>query len=328
MIKFLLIQYFLLIVPIIFFLILLYFKWWKKNIFSSINDLKTTFKKNTYYYKFYYLLIFLIFLIYTIIFAKPVLEKSYQNILKNGIDIQIVLDVSYSMTAKDLLPNRLEVAKEVISNFVDKIVTDRIWLIVYSWKVFISMPLNFDYNIVKKTIEKVNIDIINQYYTFLQWTATGDALILAWKLFSNDSREKVIILLTDWEANKGINPLLAIEYLNKKYSWKIRIYTIWIWWDDKTTVEILDMNWVTQIIEIWWVNEEMLKLISSKTNWLYFRATNKESLEYVFDKISELEKKEIITESVKVNIENYITLIYALIFFFYIFLFVKIRKWI
>ncbi len=325
MINFLHLKYFLLLFPIIFLLLLLYFNWWKKIHFSWMNDIKNIFKSNTVFYKLYYVFIFIIFLLFVSIFAKPVQQNTLEKITKNWIDIQIVLDVSYSMLAKDLEPNRLEVAKDVIFNFIDKITTDRVWLIVYSWKTFTSLPLSFDYNIIKKTIKKIDINIINQQYSTLQWTATWDAIILAWKSFNNNKREKVIILLTDWEANKGIDPLLASEYVRDKFWWNIKIYTIWIGWNEKTTVSIINNLWIQEEIKIWWLNEEILKLISEKTNWLYFRATNRGALEDIFNKISKIEKKEITSDIFKINKENYTFVLYLLIFLFFIFLILK--KW-
>lgn len=327
MIKFLYAKYFLLLIPIIFFIILLYFKWWKKIVFWWMSDLKYIFKSNTYYYKIYYFLIFLIFVLYLCIFSKPVIENKLEKVTKSWIDIQIVLDVSYSMIAQDLEPNRLDVAKDVISNFVNKIDSDRVWLIVYSWKVFTSLPLSFDYNIIKKTIKNISINTINQNYFEMQWTATWDALILAWKLlFSQDNREKVIILLTDWEANKWIDPLLAMNYIKEKFWWKIRIYTIWIWGNKKTTISITNALWQTEQMQISWVNEDMLKTIATKTNWKFFLARDRESLENIFDTISKLEKREITSEIININSERYSYFIYILVFIFSTFILFKYIK--
>jgi Ca-activated chloride channel homolog len=72
------------------------------------------------------------------------------------------------MTAEDLKPNRLEVAKEVISNFVDKVESDRLGIIVFSGKTFTSLPLSFDYDIIKKIISRIDINIINQRFMNMQ----------------------------------------------------------------------------------------------------------------------------------------------------------------
>lgn len=327
MIKFLHINYFFLLIPIVLFILLLYFKWWRKIIFTWLEDIKIIYKNNTKYYKLYYVLIFSIFLLFIIIFSKPVIENKLEKVTKKGIDIQIILDISYSMIAQDLEPNRLEVAKEVIWQFVDKIESDRVWFIVYSWKVFTSLPLSFDYEIIKKTIKNITINTINQNYFEMQWTATWDALILAWKLLYNgDNREKVIILVTDWEANKWINPLAALSYIKQEFWWKIRIYTIWIWWDKKTTISITNPMWQIEQMEIWWVNEEVLKIIANNTNWKFFLARDKESLENIFDTISKLEKREIVSNNIYVNKDKYNYFVYILIVLFLSFIILKYIK--
>lgn len=326
--KFIYINYLFLIIPIFFLILYIYYFniHRKKILFSWILDLKSIFKKNTYFYKLYYILIFLIFLFFLLIFSKPVVQKSNEFWLKNWIDIQILLDVSFSMLAEDMSPNRLEVAKSVILDFVDKIYTDRVWLIIYAWKTFTSLPLSFDYNIIKKTINKINVYTINQNFTFLQGTAIWDAMILASKYFSNYDREKVIILLTDWEANRWINPIEALNYIKTKNDKKIKIYTIWIWWKDKTTVKIKNPQWIEEVIGIWWVDEKILKLISQNTWWEYFRATDKDSLEKIFDKISKLEKKDIILETIYIDKEEYRVFLYILILLFLFLIILKQKK--
>lgn len=319
--------YFLLLIPIILFLILLYFKWWKKILFWDISVLEKVFKKNTYYIKIYYFIIFIIFVLFASILARPVSQNVLEKNNKNWIDIQIVLDVSYSMIAEDLKPNRLEVAKDVISWFLNKIQTDRVWIIVFAWKTFTSLPLNFDYNIIQKIVSKITINTINQTSnSSMQWTATWDALVKASDSFWNDNkREKVIILLTDWESNRWLEPLLAIEYIKKSYSENIKIYTIWIWWNKETTIKIKNQFLWYQEMKVWAVDEETLKMIAKKTNWKYFRATNKNTLENIFDTISKLEKKEIELEKIEINNEEYRYFLYNLILFFILFL--GIKRW-
>jgi len=288
--------------------------------------LKEVFKNNTIYYKIYFILLFFIFVFILLIFSKPVITDTLEKNMKNWIDVQIVMDISYSMIAEDLKPNRLTVAKDVILDFLDKIQTDRVWIIIFAWKTFTSLPLNFDYNIVKKIVEKISVDTINQRYTHMQWTAVWDALILAADTFDDkEDREKVIILLTDWEANKWINPLVALKYIQDENP-DIKVYTIWIWWDKETSITITNNIWQKQVLPIWWVDEKTLKTIAKWTNWKYFRAKDKETFKEIFEEISKLEKKEIISETIKINKEKYTYFLYILIFLFLIFLFMKDKK--
>ncbi|MFK7780638.1 MAG: VWA domain-containing protein [Candidatus Gracilibacteria bacterium] len=245
---------------------------------------------------------------------------------KNGIDIQIVLDVSYSMIAEDLKPNRLEVAKLVISDFLDKIHSDRVGIIIFAGKTFTSLPLNFDYNIIKKIVEKININTINQNYNNMQGTAIGDALVLAVDSFGdNENREKIIILLTDGEANKGLNPLIALKYIQSTNA-DIKIYTIGIGEDEETSIVIKNNFGQSGVLPVGGVDEKTLKTISSQTNGKYYRATDKKTLENIFNEISKLERKDIIYETIKINKEKYNYFVYILILFFMILLFIKNKK--
>lgn len=318
--------YFLLIIPVIFFLVLLYFKWWKKILFWPIQDLQSIFKINSFYFKIYYVLLFLIFLLFISIFSKPVITDTLEKNNKNWIDIQIVFDVSYSMIAEDLKPNRLEVAKDVISGFLNEINSDRVWIIIFAWKTFTSLPLSFNYNIIKNVLEKISINTINQNYTNMQGTAVWDALILATDSFWKDNnREKIIILLTDWEANKWLDPMISLKYIKSKNP-DIKVYTIWLWGLEETFVEITNQFWWVQKLPIWWVDEKTLKTIAAETNWKYFRATDKETLKNIFEEIWKLEKKEIVSETININKEKYNYFLYLLIFFFMWLLILKNKK--
>lgn len=318
--------YFLLIIPIILFIILLYFKWWKKIIFWPIQDLKTVFETNSYYYKIYIILLFFILLIYISIFSKPVITDILEKESKNWIDIQIVLDISYSMIAEDLKPNRLEVAKDVISDFLNEIHSDRVWIIVFAWKTFTSLPLNFDYNIIRKIVEKISINTINQNYNIMQWTAVWDALILATDTFGEDNdREEIIILLTDWEANRWLDPMISLKYIKEKNP-LIKVYTIWIWWNENTSIVIKNIFWETQELPISWVDEKTLKIIANETNWKYYRASDEETFKNIFTEISKLERKELVSETIKINKEKYNYFIYTLIVLFYLLFFLKNKK--
>ena len=313
MITFLYPLYFLLIIPLIFLIILLYFYWWKKVYFKDNYLLKKIFKVNTKYYKIYHLLVFWILFLFILILANPVVENIIEKNNKKWIDIQIILDVSWSMSATDLKPNRLEVAKNSIDLFVKEIKTDRLWLIVFSWKTFTSIPLNFDYKIINKILSKVNLNTIDQWNFSMQWTAIWDALLHAWEWFNEKERGKVIILLTDWVANKWINPLAAVTYLKENLDKDIKIYTIWIWTLNNDS-------------EIPWLDEDTLKKISFSTNWKYFRATNNKALENILLSISDIEKTEIETDVIKTHKTRYNFFIYSMILLFLLLLIVKYKK--
>lgn len=327
MIKFLYPGYFFFLIPILIIILVYYFTSWKNVNFLPIEDLKSIFISNSIYYKIYYILIFIIFLLFISIFSKPIILDISEKNKKDGIDIQIVLDISYSMSTEDFKPNRLEVAKDVISNFLNRISSDRVWIIVFAWKTFTSIPLSFDYNIIEKIVDKISVKTIDQRYDGMDWTAIWDALVLASESFWNEkNREKIIILLTDWTSTKWLDPILASTYLNEKNNRNIKIYTIWIWKNEKSFITVKDNYWRNINLPVLWIDEDTLKIIANNSNWKYFRASDRKSFENIFNEISKLEKTEIEVDIIKSNREKYDYFIYLLILFFMFFIWIKYWK--
>ena len=315
-------EYFFLIGPLFLLLFFIYKKNNKKIFFSFFSDLEKIYKKNTIYLKLYYLVVFLILLCFVFIFSNLVQQSEKKDVNKNGIDINIVLDVSYSMLAADLKPNRLEVSKSIIWDFVEQLEADRVWLTVFAGKPFVSLPLNFDYKVTRKIIDKIWEDTINQRNYYMQGTAIWDALLLAWESFdTGDEREKVIVLLTDWEANKWVAPDTATQYLKDTFNDEIKVYTVWIWWSEKTYIESGN-----QRIEVGPLDEYTLKKIAETTYGKYFRASDEKSFEDIFDTIAKLEKKEITSESFIMNTQKNIIFVYILLGLFVLLLYLIIRK--
>jgi len=206
-----------------------------------------------------------------------------------GIDIVMAIDVSASMLARDLRPNRLEALKKVAINFVDRRPNDRIGIVVYAGESFTQTPITSDKRIVKRTISE------------LQWgrleggTAIGMGLGSGVnRLKDSEAKSKVIILLTDGVNNSGnIDPRTATE-LAKELG--IKVYTIGIgtngmadfpWSKDPRTGQL---NFRKQQVEI---DEDLLKFIASETEGKYFRATNNTELQEIYDEIDKLEKTKI-----------------------------------
>lgn len=280
--------------------------------FAFIKDIESIFWNFRKYFIINLILIFLIITFTSLLIANPNLKQKKQTIIKNWIDISIVLDLSYSMMAEDLKPNRLEVAKEVISNFTKQLTTDRVWFVVFSWKPFTSVPLTFDYEFITKYIKNISIKTINQDYWYLQWTAIWEWLLYWANLFDSnisqtdknqDKREKIIVLLSDWKPECGdfdgdwkmdcIDPIEAVKYLKTK---NIKVHTVWIWWEWEVYVRF--KNWTKREVNFDKEAEDNLKAIASLTWWKYYRADNKETFEKIFENLNLLQKKEI-------KIENY-----------------------
>jgi len=206
-----------------------------------------------------------------------------------GIDIVMAIDVSASMLARDLKPNRLEALKKVAIDFVDRRPNDRIGIVVYAGESFTQTPITSDKAIVKRTISE------------LKWgqleggTAIGMGLGSGVnRLKESKAKSKVIILLTDGVNNSGnIDPRTATE-LAKELG--IKVYTVGIgtngmadfpWSKDSRTGKL---NFRKQQVEI---DEDLLKEIAKETNGKYFRATDNTSLKEIYDEIDKLEKTKV-----------------------------------
>jgi len=299
--------------------------------FLYFSELKKIFNKNNIKFYLKNILVVVILLNFILILANPNTTNVSEKVKKNGIDIVIALDISWSMDAEDLKPSRIEAAKNVINNFIWNLKTDRLGLVVFAWKPFTSIPLTFDYNILKETIARLWTKNINQQKRWLNWTAIWDAILMSKTLFKAPKdesvedykkREKVIILLTDWDANVWVDPVLA--WLSAKKNW-IKIYTIWIW--SKNGGYITYNVWpFKQKAKIPPLNDAKLKEIAKDTWWVYFRADNNYTFKRIFDELQKLEKNDINIEIKKEYKEYYDIFIYTLVFFLTIFSFLMIKN--
>ena len=260
--------------------------------FKFTNDIEKIFPFSKLLFVWKVILICSILLFFILILANPNKPNVKQDISKNWIDIVITLDISASMNAEDLKPSRIQAAKQIISKFLNKIKDDRVWLVVFAWKPFVSLPLTFDYNVVKQTLKNLSTNTINQNNPALNWTAIWDAILMATNLFKEDenkNRTKIIILLTDWDANKWVDPLLAAKYAKNKW---IKIYTIWIgspWWGYIN----YQVGPFIQKVRIPPLNSKYLQQIAQITNWKFYRATDNKTLEKIFEDIAKLTKTKI-----------------------------------
>jgi len=237
-----------------------------------------------------YLLRLFAFAALIIALARPrnvsVSKKTKTN---KGIDIVMAVDVSASMLAKDLKPNRLEALKRVATDFVNRRPNDRIGIVVYAGESFTQTPITSDKSIVKRTISEI------KWGQLEGGTAIGMGLGSAVnRLKESKAKSKVIILLTDGVNNSGfVDPKTATE-LAKELN--IKVYTIGIgtngmapfpWAKDPRTGKLSFRN---QQVEI---DEDLLKHIAKETEGKYFRATNNSKLKAIYDEIDKLEKTKI-----------------------------------
>ncbi len=218
--------------------------------------------------------------------ARPVSYDTFADSTTYGVDIVLAMDISSSMLAQDLKPDRLEASKDVAAKFISNRPYDRIGLVVFSGESFTQCPLTSDHATLLNQLDELQSGIIED------GTAIGTGLGLSvTRLKDSKAISKVVVLLTDGVNNSGdIDPLTAAE-LAQKYG--IRIYTIGVGTQGEAPYPVQTM-WGIQFqmmpVEI---DEVVLKKIAKTTGGTYFRATNKKELLEIYQTIDSLEKTKI-----------------------------------
>lgn len=216
--------------------------------------------------------------------ARPQTRLSWQDMSTEGIDIMLSMDLSASMLAKDFKPNRLESAKSVAVEFIEKRPSDRIGLVVFSGEAYTQCPLTIDHSILKTLLSTVEPNFLPD------GTAIGLGLATAVnRLRESKAKSKVIILITDGENNVGsISPLTAAE-IAQQYG--IRVYTIGVGSRGMAYSPISKLNneFIFGYVEVR-IDEALLQKIAEMTNGKYFRATTHEGLKEIYRQIDELER--------------------------------------
>jgi Ca-activated chloride channel family protein len=231
--------------------------------------------------------------------ARPQTSNTSESIDSEGIDIALAIDISGSMLAEDLQPNRLEAAKNVAIDFVDRRISDRIGLVIFSGESFTQCPITTDHGVLKNQINLVKSGMLQD------GTAIGMGLATSVdRLRSSKAKSKVIILLTDGVNNTGlIDPLTALE-ISKAF--KIRVYTIGVGTIGKAPFPMTmpDGSIQMQMQDVQ-LDEPLMKKISTETGGKYFRATNNKDLQNIYAEIDKLEKTKVEITSYKRYAEHF-----------------------
>lgn len=227
-------------------------------------------------------------LLFILAMARPQL-LNYTEVQKmKGIDIVIALDISSSMASIDYQPNnRLEVAKQVIGDFIRKRSSDRLGLVLFAGEAFTKSPLTVDYGILKYYLSETRIGEIED------GTAIGMALASSVnRLKVSESKTRIVILLTDGVNNRGeIAPLDAARIAR---DFDIKVYTIGVGKEGKADFPVTDRLGNRRLVPVdVKIDEELLRKIAEETGGLYFRATEQDSLREIFREIDQWEKTEI-----------------------------------
>lgn len=233
-----------------------------------------------------------------VVLARPQSTNSWQNSTTEGIDIVMAIDISTSMLAEDLKPNRLEAAKDVAASFINGRPNDNIGLVVFAAESFTQCPLTTDHGVLLNLFKDIQPGIIQD------GTAIGVGLANAVsRIKDSQAKSKVIILLTDGVNNTGqVAPVTAAEIAK---TFGIRVYTIGVGTQGEAPYPIptaFGVQYQNIPVEI---DEQVLKQIASTTGGQYFRATDNASLKEIYSEIDQMEKTKISVQEFSKKQEEY-----------------------
>lgn len=217
------------------------------------------------------------------VIARPQSTNSWQEVNTEGIDIVLAMDISGSMLAEDLKPNRLEASVDVASEFINGRPDDNIGLVVFAGEAFTQCPLTTDHAVLINLFKDIgNIQLE-------QGTAIGMGLATALaRIKDSRAKSKVVILLTDGENNAGEVPPQTAAEMAKTFG--VRVYTIGVGSRGKARVPIQTaFGTKYQMMDVN-IDEDLMKNIASETGGRYFRATDNETLKEIYSEIDLLEK--------------------------------------
>lgn len=287
--------YALLIIPA---LLLLY--WfnarWRKRVLEQLADAQVidnlipTFSKVLPRWKRFLFTLGVVFLLIGV--SNPQIGTKYEEVKREGFELMICLDVSNSMLAEDLTPNRLERAKQAISRLVDRLKNDKIGVIVFAGDAYIQLPMTVDHSAAKLFLRSINTDIVPA-----QGTEIGRAVELAVSSFSSTTKaNKSIIVITDGENHEDE----ALEQASAAAEQGIKVHTIGIGSVDGTPIPIYkrgqmlgyrkDKEGNTVVTKL---NESMLQQIAASGEGTYVKANNSRTgLNALMDELEGMEREE------------------------------------
>jgi Ca-activated chloride channel family protein len=258
--------------------------------------------------------------------ANPQVGTKLQEVKQTGIDVFICLDVSLSMSAEDIKPNRLEKAKYQISNLIQKLKGDRIGLIIFAGQAYIQFPLTTDYPAANLFLNAVDFNSVPQ-----QGTAIAAAINMAVQSFDTASTQKAIVIITDGEDHEGDIESAVENAVDKG----IKIYTIGLGSPDGAPIPVYDERGNLRGFKtdnqgntvLTKLNEQILKEIANNGDGAYYRGNNYEDyLDKIYSDLSQLEKSEYGTKKVTDYESRYYYLLIPALLLLIIEFFISERK--
>ena len=243
------------------------------------------------------------FTLLVLVLARPQTSNSWKNKSVEGIDIMLAMDVSTSMLAEDLKPNRIEAAKAVASEFIIGRPNDNIGLSIFAGEAFTQCPMTTDHTSLLNLLQNVRTDIAARGL-ISDGTAIGMGLANAvTRLKASKAKSKVVILLTDGSNNMGdISPMTAAEIAQ---SLGIRVYTIGVGTNKVAPYPMPvagGVQYVNMPVEI---DTKMLADIAAATEGDFYRATNTAELKKIYNEIDRLEKSKLNVKKFSKRYEAY-----------------------
>ncbi|MGZ8556681.1 MAG: vWA domain-containing protein [Chitinophagaceae bacterium] len=247
--------------------------------------------------------------------ARPQKRNDQQQTIGEGIDIVLCMDVSGSMGSRDILPSRMEVAKEVAVNFVLGRPVDRIGLVIFSGESFSQVPITTDKNTLVAQIQSLE----SRRY-LKDGTVIGEGLATAVdRLSKSNAKTKVIILITDGKEDapdtRLIDPLTALEIAKVQ---GVKVYSIGMGVVASTVVERTSNKPQPKSPAIDFIDEQLLRRIGDETGGHYFRAKDKEGLQHIYNQIDQMEKSKVEFTSYKRHEELFLPLAVAALLFLFL----------
>lgn len=230
--------------------------------------------------------------------ANPQMQTKLETVTREGVEIMIALDVSNSMLAEDIKPNRLEQAKLAISQLIKRLHNDKLGLVVFAGQAYVQLPLTTDYSAARMFLGSVNTGMVP-----VQGTAIGTAIEVCLESFDQDAtNNKALIIISDGENHEDD----AIEQAKAAQELGIQVHTIGIGSPDGVPIPVFSSQGRKDFrrdregnVVITKLNETMMQQVAAAGAGSYVKATNvTAALKLVFDKISDLEKEEFDTTKI------------------------------
>lgn len=238
-----------------------------------------------------FILLMAVWVMLVVSLAGPQVGSKLEKIKRKGIDVVFALDVSNSMMAQDITPNRLERSKQAISRLLEKMDNDRVGLVIFAGKAYVQMPVTTDYAAAKLFLSGINPGMIPT-----QGTAIGQAIDKSAACFADGKQSKAIIVITDGENHEDD----AVEAAKSAAGQGIKVFTVGMGSPDGAPIPLYngamligyktDPQGQTVISKL---DDRLLNDVALAGNGMYVRASNSQSgVKEVFDKLNSLEKTE------------------------------------